>query len=70
MAWTQDDIDALDTAIKGNTAQVTFPNGQSITYRTMGELMRARTLAQEEVAKDAARASGKSHLFSLARFND
>jgi hypothetical protein len=49
MAWSQADIDALDTAIKSGVTRVRFQN-RDVTYRSMDDLLKARALAVVEVA--------------------
>lgn len=41
MAITQDDIDALNRAIRSGEHSVTY-NGRSVTFRSVTELMKAR----------------------------
>lgn len=53
MALSQSDLDALDSAIAGAELTVSV-DGKSITYRSIGELKRAR----EHVANMIAAASG------------
>jgi len=49
MAWTQADIDALDTAIKSGTKRVRFSD-REVEYMSMSDLLMARNLAATEVA--------------------
>jgi hypothetical protein len=48
MAATQDDIDALTRAIAAGERQVTIGN-QSVTYRSISELIAARNELQREL---------------------
>lgn len=48
MAVSQADIDALNTAIASGERQVTL-GGQSITYRSVGELVIARNDLQNQM---------------------
>ena len=56
MAVTQQDIDALNAAIASGERVVVL-NGQSVTYRSIDDLIKARNDLRQEMA-DAA-ASGK-----------
>jgi hypothetical protein len=49
MALTQTDLDALDKAIAGAELTVSV-DGKSVTYRSMNELMRARTYVAGVIA--------------------
>lgn len=68
MSYVQADIDAMDTAIKRGVKTVTMESGQSIEYRSMDELIKARNLAVQEVSRDNAKTAGVSSRYSLARF--
>lgn len=57
MPATQADIDALTRAIATGERQVTLGN-QSVTYRSVGELMQARETLQREVDAEALKAAG------------
>lgn len=43
MAFTQTQLDALNAAIASGTLRVTY-DGNTVEYRSMAELVRARTL--------------------------
>lgn len=49
MAWTQADVDALDSAIKSGTRQVRFAD-REVTYMSMDDLLKARAFASDQVA--------------------
>ena len=68
MSWTEDDIGAMDDAIKRGVTSVSLPSGQSIRYPTMDELIKARNLAVLEVSKANAKTAGHSTRYSLAKF--
>lgn len=57
MAVTQLDIDALNTAIASGEKQVVL-DGQSVTYRSISDLIDARNDLQEQMNRAAAVASG------------
>ena len=45
MAFTQSDLDAIDTAIASGELTVSH-NGRTVTYRSMSDLLRARQTIQ------------------------
>lgn len=49
MAWTQDDIDALKSAIKRGVRSVTNSDGTSVTYGTTDDMVRVLKLMESEV---------------------
>lgn len=53
MAATQEDIDALTRAIASGERQVTIGN-QSVTYRSIAELLSARDTLQRELDTTSA----------------
>lgn len=58
MAFTQEDLDALDQAIASGELTVA-KNGQSITYRSVSELIRARDkVAAAMAAAESGRPGG------------
>lgn len=57
MAVTQTDIDALNTAIASGEKQVIL-DGQSVTYRSINDLITARNDLQEQLNREAAAAAG------------
>lgn len=58
MAVTQQDIDALNAAIASGERVVVL-NGQSVTYRSIDDLIKARNDLRKEMADAAATAAGK-----------
>lgn len=56
MAYTQDDVDALEVAIKSGERQVSI-GGQSVTYQTIDSLIKARNDAVNELARARRRAN-------------
>jgi hypothetical protein len=52
MAFTQDDLTALEAAIAAGTQRVRRPDGGEVQYSTMGEMLKARNVIQQ--ALDAA----------------
>ena len=51
MAWTQVDIDNLQTAIASGELQVQYPNGM-VKYRSLDEMERILILMQNALATD------------------
>lgn len=65
MAWTQSDLDAIDQKIASGVRSVTFSDNRNVTYRTMDEMLAARTL----IAGALAAATGikrKRHLRAIS----
>ncbi|KJS36673.1 MAG: hypothetical protein VR70_13790 [Rhodospirillaceae bacterium BRH_c57] len=50
MAFTQSQLDALENAIASGQLTVTY-DGKSITYRNMGELLRAHDIIKRSLSK-------------------
>ena len=48
MAWVQADLDALETAIATGELTVQYQD-RRVTYRSMDELMKARTLLRDSL---------------------
>ena len=44
MAWTQDDLDAIEKAIATKELTIRKADGAQVTYRSMDELIKARDL--------------------------
>lgn len=49
MAWTQTDLDNLDSAIKRGVRSVTNPDGTQVTFGSLDEMLRLRSVMQAEV---------------------
>lgn len=58
MAVTQQDIDALNTAIASGERMVVL-NGQSVTYRSIDDLIKARNDLRQEMSDAIAASEGK-----------
>lgn len=56
MSFTNDDLDALNTAIASGELTVEF-NGRRATYRSIDELIRARNLVQSDIRSNSASTS-------------
>ena len=70
MAFTTQDIAAIDAAIASGELTIRAADGKTVTYRSMGELMQARATINAALAAQAApsRPAGPRHL--LASFSD
>lgn len=67
MAATQEDIDALTRAIASGERQVTIGN-QSITYRSIAELLSARDTLQRELdTANAVRRTKQVRVYQAGR---
>lgn len=49
MAFTQTDLDNINSAIAAGELTVRASNGSMVTYRSMDELLRARAVIQGEL---------------------
>lgn len=49
MAYTDTDLQAIESAIATGERRVSFSDGRSIEYRTVDELIRARGLIRSEI---------------------
>lgn len=67
MAFTQVDLDTLDEAIKGSELSVRFPDGSSVTYRSVDELINVRNLIRADLSTTST-SSYPRH--QIARFDD
>lgn len=63
MAFTQTQLDALDTAIAQGTRTVSF-DGKTVTYHSIDEMLRLRSMMAGEIA-----ASTTPDRFSRASFS-
>lgn len=54
MAWTQSDLDAVDTALKAGKKRVTYADGRTIEYQSTGEMMTLRAKMKEEITAAAS----------------
>lgn len=63
MAWTQDDVDALDEAYRGGEKSITTSDGKRVDLRGVDEYMRLRKAMLAEVNAS----SSKPASYSVAR---
>lgn len=70
MAFTQSDLDAVESAIASGELSISR-DGRTVTYRSMADLMHARDVIRAALAKTAPAAAptfgGRS--YGLARFD-
>lgn len=62
MAFTQTDLDNINTAIATGEMTVEF-NGRRVTYRSMAELQQAKNHIQTELARTAQATSAPRSVF-------
>lgn len=65
MAWSQDDLDALNRAIAAGARRVKFSDGTEAEYHSMGDMLLLRQTMQGEI--DAA-AGTRAPRHSAVRF--
>lgn len=58
MAFTQTQLDAIETAIASGELTVNF-EGKSVTYRSMDDLVKARNLIKAELAAASSTAPSR-----------
>lgn len=54
MAWSQNDLDALDTAIARGVKSVTFADGRRTEYQTTADMLAARKQMKAELIASAS----------------
>ena len=67
MAFTQQNLDALEQAIATGTLSIEY-NGKKVTYRSMGDLLRARDVIKTELAKQQPASPPRSSVAIYQRF--
>ncbi|HOQ47741.1 MAG TPA: hypothetical protein PLA43_10745 [Bryobacteraceae bacterium] len=63
MPWTQQQLDAIETAIASGELTVRFGD-RTVTYRSMAELLQARAVIKESLATESGTAIDR---FSFAQ---
>ncbi|HOQ47662.1 MAG TPA: hypothetical protein PK157_20295 [Bryobacteraceae bacterium] len=63
MAWTQQQLDAIEAAIASGELTVHFGD-RTVTYRSMDDLLKARVVIKDALASDAGTAPDR---FSFAQ---
>lgn len=57
MAWTQTDLDAIESAISSGKRRVRL-NGREVEYHSVGDMLKARDAIRDDVNRSAATAAG------------
>jgi hypothetical protein len=57
MAFTQAQLDAIENAIASGTLSVSFPDGKSVTYRSLAELITARDMMKNSISGTTTRST-------------
>lgn len=52
MAFTQTDLDTIKSAIASGELSVRLSDGRETVYRSMADLMRAKTMIESEIGVD------------------
>lgn len=58
MAWTQADLDAIETAVVTGRRRVRL-NGREVEYHSVGDMLKARDAIRNEVARQENEAAGR-----------
>jgi hypothetical protein len=56
MPWTQADLDQINQAIATGAARTSLPSSGSVEYRGLNEMLRIRTLIEQDLATAAGAA--------------
>lgn len=64
MAWTQQQLEAIEAAIASGELTVRFAD-RTITYRSIDDLLRARAVIKDALDKQAG---AQTDRYSMARF--
>ena len=67
MAFTQQNLDAIEKAIATGTLSVEY-NGKRVTYRSMSDLLKARDVIKAELANQTAIRAPRSSIAIYQRF--
>ena len=70
MAFTPQDLTAIDTAIASGELTVRTADGKLVTLRSMTELLQARQVIRSEAAASASPVAHSSPRYQLADFSD
>ena len=70
MALTQTDLDAINRAIASGELSVRTVTGQTVTYRSIDELLKARETALADISAAAASSPRAYPRHQLADFSD
>lgn len=70
MAFTQDDLTAINSAIASGELTVRTADGKLVTLRSMSELLQARDVITAEVAQAASSTPRMYPRHQLADFSD
>lgn len=60
MAWTQSDLDALDTAIKAGVKRVRFADGRETEYHSLKEMIDLRSTMRAQLLADASQVNPRT----------
>lgn len=67
MAYTQDALDVLRTAIASGTLKCRFSDGSEVTYRSTAELIAAFNFAQSQLAQATGTGTDRNVYSSFER---
>lgn len=67
MAYTQTDLEAINTAIASGELSVAF-NGRRVEYRSLDELIRARSVIEGDIAAATGAVRGGPRQFTFTTY--
>lgn len=70
MAFTTQDLAAIDAAIASGELSIRSADGKTVTYRSMDELLKARAVMQADLAAASAATPRAYPRHQLADFSD
>jgi len=57
MAWTQTDLDRVETAIASGVLEVTTSDGKKVRYQSLADLIRVRDLIASSISESGRKPS-------------
>ncbi len=66
MPWTQAQLDAIESAIASGELTVHFGD-RTVTYRSMDDLVKARSMIKDELATQSGNAGDRSSLVKTSK---
>ena len=67
MAFTQAQVDAIDSAIAQGVRSVTY-DGKTVTYNTVDDMLKARNMMRDAIAKAAGTATARGSFAQFSKF--
>jgi hypothetical protein len=65
MPWTQADLDQINQAIATGAVRTSLPSSGSVEYRGLNEMLRIRTLIEQDLASAAGTTAKPSRIVKI-----